>query len=44
VRIRHNAAEAIRQRGRRRSDAEAEGRTIRKWERRPDAREGPPSR
>jgi hypothetical protein len=44
VRIRHNAAEAIRQRGRRRSDAEAEGRTIRKWERRPDAHEGPPSR
>lgn len=45
VRIRHNAAEAIRQRERRRVYAEAEGRSVRKWQRRParDADQGPPS-
>jgi transposase-like protein len=44
VRMRHNAAAAIRQRERRRVYAEAEGRSVRKWHRRPtpDADQSPP--
>ena len=43
VRARHNAAEAIRQRERRRSHAETEGRTVRKYERTPITETGDPS-